>query len=222
MHTLLIKEGTDQSNKFFQTFSACKCRRMELLVKQCSVGYNEVIQSGNRSCCCGWSLNILSCRWRNAISYRCMCVTSIRCSSCLSTKRYVCRYRIESGLIMTTTWIHIFLQWAAVCISNISCKIIHIIDCITKLRNFVNHMMDLCKSAKLLFGRFQSHNSLKNRLCSVSIYCHACVLHSLKDHFRHIRNGLLIQTLVIVPCQSLFVLFHGDFLIFVYKLTDRI
>ena len=63
MHTLLIKEGTDQCNKFFQSLSACKCGRMELLVKQCSVGYNEVIQSGNRSCCRGWSLDILSCGW---------------------------------------------------------------------------------------------------------------------------------------------------------------
>ena len=195
---------------------------MEFLVKQRSVGYNEVIQSGNRCCSCSRSLYIFTCGWGNAICNRCMCVTSIRCCSCLSAERYVCGYRIKACLIMSSTRVLVFFQRAGICIGNVSCKVVHIVDRISVFRNFIDHMMDLCKSLNLFFGRFQSHNCLKDCFCGIGINCHACILHSFQDHFCHIRNGLLVKSLIIVPCQSLFILFHGNFLIFIDKFTDRI
>ena len=116
----------------------------------------------------------------------------------------------------------IFLHRTCISISYISCKIIHIIDCISEFRNFIDHMMDLCESAKLFLCRFQSHNCRKNCLSHVFGDIHAAFLHSFEDHLGHIFNGLLIKSLVIVPCKSFFVFFHGDFLVFVHKLADRI
>ena len=61
VHTLLIKVSTDQCYKFLQALSSCKCRRMEFLIEQCSVGYDKVIQTGYGSCCCCRALHILAC-----------------------------------------------------------------------------------------------------------------------------------------------------------------
>ena len=73
---------------------------MEFLVEQCTVRYDEMIQTGYRSSCRCRSLHILAGRRGNAICYRSMCVTAIRCCTGLSAKRNVCRYRIKSCLII--------------------------------------------------------------------------------------------------------------------------
>ena len=83
-------------------------------------------------------------------------------------------------------------------------------------------MMDFCKSVNLFFGWFQSHNRFKNSFCCISIDLHTAILHSFQYHFSHICRGLFIKAFVIIPCQSLFVFFHGNFLILVYKFADRI
>ena len=156
---------------------------MEFLVKQCSVGYDKVIQSGNRCCCCRRTVDIFTCRRRNTICYRSMRITAIWSSACLSAQRNIRRYRIKSFMELSSTWIMIFLKRTCIGICNISCKIIHIIDGISEFRNFIDHIMQFCKFLNLLIGRFQSHNCLKNCFCCIFVDSHSCILHSLENHF---------------------------------------
>ena len=116
----------------------------------------------------------------------------------------------------------IFLKRTCIGICNISCKIIHIIDGISEFRNFIDHIMQFCKFLNLLIGRFQSHNCLKNCFCCTFVDSHSCILHSFEDHFCHIGNRSFIKAFVVVPCECFFISLHGNFLIFINKLADRI
>ena len=122
MHTLLVKVGTDQCYKFLQAFSSGKCRWMEFLVKQSTIGNNEMIQLGNRACGSGRTIYILACGRRYPVCNRCMGISSIRSGACLSTQRNIGRYRIKTCMETASSWVAILLDRPCICISNISAK----------------------------------------------------------------------------------------------------
>ena len=179
-----------------------------------------MIQSGYGSCRCRRSLYILARRWRNAVCNRCVCISSIRRRSCLSAQRYICRYRIQTCLELSASWIVILLKRFGICIGNFSCKIINFRNIISKFRNFIDHIVDFFESLCLLFTRFHPHESFQKSFCSGSIHISACFLHCLHDHLCHITGGLRIQSFIIVPCKSFLKFFHRYFLILIDQFAD--
>ena len=151
-----------------------------------------------------------------------MCITAIRCSTGLSAKGNICGYRIKSGLIMSASRVFVFLKWFCVSIGNISCKIIHIRNIVSVFRNFIDQFVDFFKSCLFLRRWFCPKRCCHNSLGCLLIYTDAIFLKLLHYNCSNICCRLCINTLAIVPCQSFLHLFHGNFLFFINKFTDRI
>ena len=68
VHTLLIKVGSDESNKLGKSLHALKRRGVKLLVKESSVGCNTLLELGNRVCGSGRALHVSAGCRTNAVS----------------------------------------------------------------------------------------------------------------------------------------------------------
>ena len=147
-----------------------------------------MIQSGYGSCRCRRSLYILARRWRNAVCNRCVCISSIRRRSSLSAQRYICRYRIQTCLELSASWIVILLKRFGICIGNFSCKIVNFRNVISELRYFIDHIMNLFESLSLLLTRFHSYKSFQKSCRCRSICLFAGFLHCFHDHFCHVTG----------------------------------
>ena len=123
---------------------------------------------------------------------------------------------------MSASWVHIFLKRSCVSISHIPCKVVHIRDIISKLRNLLDHLVDLFESCLFLRRWLCSESCCHNSCCGLLIYADAILLKLLHNNGGDICCRLCIDTLAVVPCQSLLQLFHGHLLFFIYKLADRI
>ena len=123
---------------------------------------------------------------------------------------------------MSASRVHIFLKRLGISISHISCKIIHIRDIVSEFRNLLDHLVDLFESCFLLRRWLCSESCCHNSCCCLLIHTDAVFLELLHYNGSDICRRLCINTLAIVPCQSLFQLFHGHLLLFIYKLADCI
>ena len=142
---------------------------MEFLIEQSTIGYDKVIQFRNRACCCSRSVHILACGWGNTICNRSVCISSIWCSTSLSAKGYVCRNRIKSCLVLSTTWVLKVLKRSCICVSHISCEVVHFRNIISEFRNFCDHIVDFLVSCHLLRCHLGIHNRFQDSCCSIRI-----------------------------------------------------
>ena len=133
MHTLLVKVRTDECGEFHKSAHTLKCRGMELLVKECTVGCHALLQLCNRVCGCGGTLHISARCGADTVRKGCVCKSAVRGCTGGAAKRNIRRYGVKSRLEDTATGVFILFYLTGVGVRNIAGKHIHLVDIVTVL-----------------------------------------------------------------------------------------